>query len=65
MNFQRAAETALAYAGKHKGHLATHWGVTRQTVMNRLTSDNPRYLDMKSVAEFCGVTMDDFLKWGE
>lgn len=65
MNFERAAKTSLTYAGKTMIDLAQHWGVTRQTVANRLANNDPKHSYIVSICEFCGVSKEDFMKWGE
>lgn len=65
MNYRKLIKIVQAHTNTQMKDLAKHLNVRTATIYARMERNNPNYDELKELADFAGVDVDQLIKWGE
>jgi len=65
MNYRKLIKIVQAQTDTSMKDLAKHLNVRTATIYARIDRNNPSYDELKELADFAGVDVDQLIKWGE
>ena len=65
MNYKKLIKIVQAETDSQMKQLASSLGVKPATIYARIERNNPSYTELKELADFAGVSVEQVIKWGE
>lgn len=65
MNYKKLVKIVQAETNTQMKQLADHLNVRPATIYARIERNNPSYDELKELADFAGVSVEQVIKWGE